>query len=690
MINRHKQKGFFLNPYRFGIPANDDPVLLLLRGSGLYTTALADTSSYFRTVTNVGAQSRTEQSKFGTTSILTNGSAAYVHSSVTLGSGDFTVEFWVYPTAIASSGYGSRVFQIGDGGDANDGLGICAFHWNNGTHAWIVRQGYSAIAGAAAPIANAWQHVAVTKSAAGITIFVGGVRGGTIANSVNFNTSKTVYIGTSAGSWEQNIPNYMDEVRITKGIALYTDNFVPPAAAFNDPVYDVHWWDNVALLMNMEGPQDSTTFTDNSPYQHSLYYNGTVKQRVIGKKTGFTGTEILQPNSYIFAGNADNQTIGTNDFTAEAWIHPTIYDGNSQGTPTYIIGQHTVANTTGRWFMGVDTVTGSNTKALALYYEGAIALLGNTAIPNNQWNHVAVSRYAGVTRLFLNGILVGSTSTALTLPVLGFSVGGSSAGTVQSFCGYMDDVRVTNGIARYTANFPVPYRRYPQGLSVNLDVPDYQSYIGSGAAWNDVSGFGRHSTLTSTTYDTNNGGSFVFNGSTSGVVLSPNIDVTLTNNFTIEVWCCPTATRTIEAEGTSGIGAVVNGGARFTVNANHGGAEAHMGISVGTNGVTVNEHGGSYAPAPLVYNATISNTTMSHICVVYSGGRPSLYVNGTFVRQGLQSPRTVHCMMNNLGYGDYGINQYVGRIAQVRAHPRVFTAGDVTKAFNASRGRYGI
>lgn len=89
MINRHKQKGFFLNPYRFGIPANDDPVLLLLRGSGLYTTALADTSSYFRTVTNVGAQSRTEQSKFGTTSIYTNGYSGYATTPLNLGAGGF-------------------------------------------------------------------------------------------------------------------------------------------------------------------------------------------------------------------------------------------------------------------------------------------------------------------------------------------------------------------------------------------------------------------------------------------------------------------------------------------------------------------------------------------------------------------------------------------------------------------------
>jgi Concanavalin A-like lectin/glucanases superfamily len=689
VINRHKQRGFFLNPYRFGTAVPTDPVLLLLRGNGLYTNAMADTSSYFRTVTPVGtAQVSAEQAKFGTQSIKTNGTAGYATSTVNLGDGDFTVEFWVYHTSLASSGYGVRILQLGTGADASDGFGFEAMSWNNGTWSWNLRQGYSNIAGGAIPVINTWTHVAMTKTSGGLTLFVNGVQGGTIPNSVNFATDKTLHVGWANGTWHQNSTVYFDEVRVTKGIALYTGNFTPPAAAFNDQIYDQYWWTNVALLLNMEGAHGTSTFVDNSPYQRLISHPGvTVTHTTAIKKTGTSGGDFSSGNRILQAAAAPELIMGTADFTAEANIYPFSF---VNGDVTVIMGQENGSGTTGRWFLGIDTWIGSGTQTLVLYHNGSAALYGSTIVPLNQWNHVAICRYQGVTRLFLNGRLVGSTSTVFDFSAnIDFRVGGSAGGS-KSIEGYIDDVRVTPGIARYTANFPVMFNRLPQGLAINLDVPDYQSYVGTGTSWKDVSGYSRHGTTTSVTYDTNNGGSFSFNGSTSSVGISPHLDTTLTANFTAEVWCIPTATRTIESENTSSIGAVVTGGARFTINPNHGGGDANMGVSVGTNGVTVNEHGGSYAPAVLVYNASISNTTFTHICVVYINNRSNLYINGVFVRQGLQSLRSVHCMMNSIGVGDYPNNQFAGKIAQVRLHPRSFTADDVTKAFNASRGRYGV
>jgi hypothetical protein len=650
---------------------------------------MADTSSYLRAVTPVGtAQVSTEQVKFGTQSIKTNGTAGYATTSVNLGDGDFTVEFWVYHTTLASSGYALRILQLGTGADASDGFGFEAISWNNGTWSWGLRQGYSNIAGGAVPVINTWTHVAMTKTAGGLSLFVNGVFGGTIPNGINFATDKTLHVGWSNGTWSENGTVYFDEVRVTKGIALYSGNFTVPASAFNDHIYDQYWWTNVALLMHMEGANGSSVFVDNSPYQRAITHpNNTVTHTTSFKKTGNSGGDFSSAGRILQASPSPELIMGTADFTAEANIYPISLP---TGGVVALLGQEDGTATAGRWFLGIDTWSGSDTKTLVLYYDGNAVLYGSTIVPINQWNHVAVCRRSGTTRLFLNGILVGSTNTVFDFSAnIGFRVGGSTSGAT-TLHGYMDDVRVTPGIARYTANFPVMFRRLPQGLAINLDVPDYQSYVGTGTAWNDISGYNRNGTTASVTYNAANGGSFVFDGGSSGVTISPNLDTTLTANFTAEIWCCPTATQVAQSESNAGIGAVVNGGIRFTINPSHGGTDANMGVSVGTNGVSVNEHGGSYAPAILVYDTTISNTVFTHICVVYSSNRPSLYINGVFVRQGLQSTRSVHCMMANIGYGDYPNNKYVGRIAQVRLHPRAFSAGDVTKAFNASRGRYGV
>jgi len=59
------------------------------------------------------------------------------------------------------------------------------------------------------------------------------------------------------------------------------------------------------------------------------------------------------------------------------------------------------------------------------------------------------------------------------------------------------------------------------------------------------------------------------------------------------------------------------------------------GVSVGTNGVSVFEHGGNYVPSLLVYDTPIQ--TWTHVAVVYSNRQPALYLNGNLVRVGLVS-----------------------------------------------------
>ena len=62
----------------------------------------------------------------------------------------------------------------------------------------------------------------------------------------------------------------------------------------------------------------------------------------------------------------------------------------------------------------------------------------------------------------------------------------------------------------------------PPGLRLNLDAANTNSYSGTGATWTDLSANGNHGTLVnSPTYNSSYGGSFLFNGSTSYVSLSP-------------------------------------------------------------------------------------------------------------------------------------------------------------------------
>jgi hypothetical protein len=222
------------------IPVDPDfsSVALLLHGDGANgSTTFTDSSPSPRTVTAVGsAQVSTAQKQFGTGSLLFNGTTDYATLTATsafnFGTGDFTIEMWVRPTSTPASNKAliTRYSAWTSGLD---------FYWRFQTDR-VLRF----IAGPVAPInipsdtalaLNTWTHVAATRSNGVTRQFIGGVvQSATHSGSVSFpSTGNTIYIAAEAPSSEL-FPGYIDDLRITKGVARYTGSFTPPTAPFPD------------------------------------------------------------------------------------------------------------------------------------------------------------------------------------------------------------------------------------------------------------------------------------------------------------------------------------------------------------------------------------------------------------------------------------------------------------------------
>ena len=125
----------------------------------------------------------------------------------------------------------------------------------------------------------------------------------------------------------------------------------------------------------------------------------------------------------------------------------------------------------------------------------------------------------------------------------------------------------------------------------------------------------------------------LFDGSTARLVLpySPP-----KNSFTIEAWVQTSAIQEIDSESTTGTQGT--SGQRFLFEPDHRGTEGGVGVSVGTNGISVFEHGNSYMPATAVYNGNVGSGFV-HIVVTYTNKQPRIYLDGTLVRTGLVSPK---------------------------------------------------
>lgn len=186
------------------------------------------------------AQTSTTQSKWGGSSMYFDGTGDWLASPdnnlFDFGAGNFTIEMWVYPTAVGQSsltvlyckpnGSGYSGIAIGQ---AVGGYGAVIYASSNGT-SWNLASGVSA----GTMTANAWNHVAVTRSGTNIYGFVGGALGSTTAVSTTalVSTTTQVSIGSSLGTANTYLTGYLQDFRITKGVARYTSNFTPPTAPF--------------------------------------------------------------------------------------------------------------------------------------------------------------------------------------------------------------------------------------------------------------------------------------------------------------------------------------------------------------------------------------------------------------------------------------------------------------------------
>ena len=214
-------------------------VSLLLHGDGTNgSTTIVDSSSSPKAVTVVGnAQISTAQSKFGGSSIAFDGAGDYLetpHSNAyNFGSGDFTIEFWLWTG------------QTSSGAVAGHRTGAGAANTNWLLTAWPMADKISLylsdgttypvydLASTSSINNSQWRHIAASRSGSTIRLFVDGVveNTATWAGSIS-STPRVLRIGEDNDNSFLN--GYIDDFRITKGVARYTENFTPPTAPFSD------------------------------------------------------------------------------------------------------------------------------------------------------------------------------------------------------------------------------------------------------------------------------------------------------------------------------------------------------------------------------------------------------------------------------------------------------------------------
>lgn len=219
------------------------------------------------------------------------------------------------------------------------------------------------------------------------------------------------------------------------------------AAAGSDP-----YWNNVVALLHMDGANNSTAFVDSSPLAANWVAAGAAKISTAQSKFGGSSlfapgaTDLIRPPASL---PASTFAFGTGDFTIEMWIYmlgteannQILYDGRGSGSSGVPLIYMSPAATGLFWADGATTLIGVS----------GLSLIG-------AWHHVACTKNGTSCRMFLDGTQIGGTATdsATFISSVSNPVIANGSGNTRQFNGYMDDLRITKGTARYTANFTPP------------------------------------------------------------------------------------------------------------------------------------------------------------------------------------------------------------------------------------------
>jgi hypothetical protein len=181
------------------------------------------------------AQISTSVSKFGGGSMSFDGSGDWLTGPNTpnlyIGSGNFTIEGWLYLNTTGSEK--GIVSQFNAGGS---GPGWTLYIKSSNVLEFYGGVGTVTVTGTTTLSATTWTHFAVVRSGSTITIYVNGTAGGSATNSsFSDETSGLMYIGSRADNPSaKSLNGYIDDLRITKGIARYTSNFTPQTSQWQD------------------------------------------------------------------------------------------------------------------------------------------------------------------------------------------------------------------------------------------------------------------------------------------------------------------------------------------------------------------------------------------------------------------------------------------------------------------------
>lgn len=217
----------------------------------------------------------------------------------------------------------------------------------------------------------------------------------------------------------------------------------------------------VQLLAHFDGAEGSTP-VDSSGINRALTVSGSAT--VTTGQSKFGGTSLSLTGGYVSAAASADFAFPA-DFTIEFFARKS---GNGPaGYDTALSTDTSNGSAVNGWFVEL-----ASNRGLQLWAAGTNLVSYATNPNDSQWHHWAIARQGSTVRAFRDGALVATSTSSLSIPANGqFGIGGSVNSTQYRYSGHIDEVRITKGVARYTADFDPPTAAFYDGSGAGELIP---------------------------------------------------------------------------------------------------------------------------------------------------------------------------------------------------------------------------
>tara|TARA_R100000329_G_scaffold59014_1_gene53120 strand:- start:1137 stop:4745 length:3609 start_codon:yes stop_codon:yes gene_type:complete len=605
-------------------------------------------------------------------SIVFDGTNDYVQFSSDLfnPNSDFTISAWINIDTLSGTNSHTIVSSL-------DATGSFQLRYKNGTGLQVVKNfvvDVAAFSYSETLATGTWYNITVSRSSNTYTYYLNGSQVSSFTNSVTYGSSpRTIGINRSLTNiFDGKIAQvFAYDEALTASVILSNYNAIKSS---------YHELITTNLVLHLDASNSSsysgsgTTWSNlASSSLNATLVNGVTFSSDNGGTFVFDGT-----NDYAEITSASALGGFSGDFTIEFWYkatnedsYDTLFDFNGESNATIF-----------RW--GVQAAVGGSNMALRRDSAFAITTSGIDAFDNN-WHHHVIARNGSTITYYIDNVsrgtetYSGSISSGTHLKIGGFSGGG------YHIQGSLPQVRIYDGTG-FTAsqvlqNYNATKSQYlgliTTNLVLHLDASNSSSYSGSGTTWTDLSSSSNDGTLTNgVTYDSNNGGVLVFDGTDDYVVTSSDM-FNANADFTLSVWLLSDTFAT---------------GVSYAVVADVANSQS---LYLRYNDGSFKLVNSNTAILGTFSSSSLSTNTWYDITLTRSSNTYTLYVNGSSVSSltGIShsfthSPTTIGANNNNSAPPAYK-NNFDGKIAQVLAYSAALSASEVQQNYNATKATYG-